>query len=154
MPMIWLADIPRLTGPIAAPGVIIAGVISSAVTGPAARSNPKIAAARARTICGFSIFTQCAAIACTPAPYEADNRRMAGRGVRGGCINKETLRSPRKVSPLPLRQPGRLASVAGLSRGFASPDLSGFAPTEARSNYTTLYNQKQYTKSAFECQGN
>src|SRR6266550_606699 len=80
MPMIWLADIPRLTGPIAAPGVIIAGVISPAVTGPAARSNPKIAAARARTICGFPIFTQCAAIVCTPAPYEADNRKDGEEG--------------------------------------------------------------------------
>ena len=45
-----------------------------------------------------------------------------------------TSRMPREVSSclkLPLRQPGRLASTAGLSRGFAPPDLSGFALNEA-----------------------
>src|SRR5579872_1266881 len=65
---------------------------------------------------------------------QTEDRRQKDSGTCGTRVfleKKEASHAPREVSGCRSGNPADLPARAGLSRGFASPDLSGFAPTEA-----------------------
>ena len=85
----------------------------------------------------------------------SDARTVTGRkgGEPGGYLT-QNLPLTTEGLPSSFRQPGQLASVAiaGLSRGFASPNLFGFAFAEAQDIFGNLW-WPHLTTTSWTCQG-